>query len=103
VNSAAGTPAAGLVGFRGTITYKNGREPESFEGGPALLADWELYAIRNGVPHKGDEAPAVLMSLFVAYQAIGGREGFETWRAEVYGVTLETVELPPTPPADSAE
>lgn len=94
---------AGLVGFRGTITYKNGRPPEPFEGGPALLADWELYALRNGFPHKGDAVPAVLMSLFVAYQAIGGREGFETWRADVYGVELETVELPPTRPAASGE
>lgn len=111
MTAAADAPAAGgLIGFRGTITYQNGRAPEAFEGGPALLADWELYALRNGFPHKGDDVPAVLMSLFVAYQAIapsplpaGGREGFETWRAGVYGVELETVDVPPTRPPASAE
>jgi hypothetical protein len=99
-------PAAGLVGFRGTILYTDGRAPQAFDAGPALLADWELYAIRNGLPPRGDDSPAVLMSLFLAYQAIrepgAGREGFDTWRAGVYGVELETVDVPPTLPPLSA-
>jgi hypothetical protein len=101
----AAATGAGLVGFVGTITYADGRPPERFEGGPALLADWELYALRNGYPHRGDDVPAVLMSLFVAFAATegaDGRGGFEAWRRKVYGVELETVDLPPTRPEASA-
>lgn len=99
--ASAPTPR-GLVGFHGVITYADGRPPESFDGGPALLASWELYALRNGYPVKGEGVPPMLMSLIVAYAAIGGSEGFETWRQSVYGVTLETVDVPPTPEPRSA-
>lgn len=101
--SSNGDSPAGLVGFRGSVTYTDGRPPEPFDAGPAVLADWELYAMRNNYPHRGDAAPAVLLSLFVAYQAVGDRAvGFDTWRANVYGVELETVDVPPTRPIASA-
>ena len=90
---------AGLVGFRGTGTYKNGRAPEPFDCGPAAVAVWEQYAVRNGYQLHGENTPAVLMSMVVAFEALGlGPDGFETWRRDVYGVTLEAVDVPPTPP-----
>jgi hypothetical protein len=99
----APSPAASsLVGFKGTVTYKNGRPAEPFEGGPALYAAWELYALRNGYELRGDRMPGYLMAMVVAFEALGHTEGFETWRRDVYGVELEAVPVPPTPPALSA-
>lgn len=90
---------AGLVGFRGRVVYKNGRAPEPFESGPAAVVAWERYAVRNGYELRGDNTPAVLMSMVVAFEALGlGPEGFDTWCRDVYGVELEAVNVPPTPP-----
>lgn len=97
------TSAGGLLAFRGRVTYKNGRPPVDFEAGPATISAWELYALRNGYPVRGESVPPLLMSLVVAFEAIGeGPEGFETWRREVFAVTLEAVPIPPTPPDPSA-
>jgi len=101
--SEAETSAGGLVTFRGRVTYKNGREPVDFTAGPAVVAAWELYALRNGYPVNGPSVPPLLMALVVAFEAIGeGPDGFETWRREVFAVELAAVELPPTRPEASA-
>jgi hypothetical protein len=93
-------PEPTLYSFRGRVVYKNGRAPDEFETGPAGISAWELYALRNGYPVHGAGVPPILMSLVVAFEAIGaGPEGFEAWRREVYSVTLDAVPIPPTPPA----
>lgn len=94
-----GAPSAGgLIAFHGRVTYKNGRAPDVFEAGPATVSAWELYALRNGYPVRGEMVPPLLMSLVVAYEAIGeGPEGFEAWRREVFSVELDAVPVPPTP------
>lgn len=102
---AAGTP----IGIRGRLRMKDGRELE-FEGGQAVLASWEEYALRNGIPLDNPSATQNLQALYVAYEALEGgraegegRPGFQTWRRDVYGVVeFENVIVPPTRPAPSA-
>jgi hypothetical protein len=97
------TPAGGLLGFEGRVVYLNGRAPDAFTAGPAVVSAWELYALRNGYPVRGASVPALLMSLVVAFEAIGeGPEGFETWRRTVHTVELNAVNVPPTRPDPSA-
>jgi len=81
--------------FRGTVVYKNGREPEHFTAGPAAIAEWEFYAMRHGFP-VGEGMPPVLGTLVIAHSALAIEEGFEVWRPLVLGVDMEAEELPPT-------
>ena len=84
-----------MIRLRGTIEYEGGRQ-ETFETGPAALAEWELYALRHGYP-IGDKAPPMLSALVIAHHAIGVAEGFDVWRRSVEGVEMDTVGVDPIP------
>jgi hypothetical protein len=90
-----------VIRLSGTIHYEGGRE-ETFETGSAALADWELYALRHGFP-IGEKAPPMLSMMYIAYTALGVREGFDVWRRSVVDVDLDTEAVPPTLPAAFAE
>lgn len=92
-----------MIRLRGTVTYKNGRAPDSFEGGAPILAKWEIYALRHGYPVAPDEAPKFLWMLVVAHAALGVSEGFDTWIEGVDNIEdFEGAGIPPTPPAPSS-
>ena len=79
------------------MAYSGGRE-ETFETGPAALAEWELFALRHGYP-IGEGAPPMLSALVIAHHALGVEEGFDVWRKSVEGVEMDASGVPPTLPA----
>ena len=87
-----------MLELTGTVQYKDGAVVE-FVTGTAALAEWELYALRHGYP-LGTAAPPMLMALVVAWTATanGSGEGFDTWRARVAGVQMDTESADPTLP-----
>lgn len=91
--------------IHGTVTYQDGRT-EDFSGGTALLAEWELYALRAGLPVEQAKAPRVLQAAFLAYTALHrGRTdapAFDAWRAGVDDLEVDVTGVDPTPPAASA-
>lgn len=90
-----------MIRLHGTVEYQDG-ETETFDTGSAALAEWELFALRNGFP-IGANAPPMLSSLVVAHHALGVTEDFNSWRGRVIGVELETEGVPPTLPVHSVE
>lgn len=89
-----------MLTFRGTVRYEDGTE-EAFTGGTAALAAYEAYALRHGYP-VGEGMPPTLGALCIAHHALHVKEGFDTWRAKVFGVELEADGVPPTAPVASA-
>ncbi len=67
-----------MIRLGGTVDYDDGRE-EEYEAGAAILAEWELYALRHGYP-IGDGSAPMLSALFLAYAALDVAEGFDVWR-----------------------
>jgi len=84
-----------LARGRGVVMYEDGTE-EHFETSINAIAEYERYAVRNGLP-MGTEAPPLTMALFTAYYALAKNgEGFDTWRARVVALETEPGEVPPT-------
>lgn len=89
-----------MIRLKGTVEYDGGRT-ETFETGPAALAEWELFALRHGYP-IGDGAPAMLSALVIAHFALGVKEGFDVWRRSVTGVEMDAEGVPAFPPVPTA-
>jgi hypothetical protein len=91
-----------VIRLKGTVEYNDGRVVE-WSAGSAALAEWEIYAMRNGYPIKPGEAPMILSLLVVAHAALGVAEGFDVWRPTVRDIAGDEAETAtPTPRAVSA-
>ena len=90
-----------MLTFRGRVQYNDGTTAE-FVGGTALMAAYEAYALRNGLP-IGEGMPPTTSAMVMAHAALGISEGFDLWRKDVFGVELEAEGIPPTPEARSDE
>lgn len=98
-----------MIRFAGTVLYKDGHQ-ETYEGGGAMLAEWEVWAARHNYPLTPNPEtltvfPVKTWQLYLAYTALERAEGFETWRKTVDDV--ESTDRPesvnPTLPALTAE
>lgn len=88
-----------MIRLEGTVTYDGGQTAE-FRAGSAVLVAWEAYCRRQGIPAYDGNSPQT-MAAFVAYTALGVREGFDVWLRTVVDVDLPEVEaeaaaVPPT-------
>jgi len=91
-----------LARGRGVVMYEDGTE-ERFETSINAIAEYERYAVRNGLP-MGTDAPPLTLALFTAYYALAQNgEGFDAWRARVVALETEAGETNPTPPDQSTE
>lgn len=89
-----------MIRLTGTVEYEGGRT-ETFETGPAALAEWELYGMRHGYP-IGEDRPPMLSALVIAHHALGVAEGFDVWRRSVTGVEMDAANVDPIPPVPIA-
>jgi len=93
-----------VIRFTGTVHYLDGRA-EPWEGGAAILADWEDYAIRHDYPLTPTadtitRFPVKRWQMYLAYVALAVPEGFDVWRKTVADVESddEPASVPPTLP-----
>jgi hypothetical protein len=87
---------------RGVVMFEDGTE-RRFETSINAIAEYERYAIRNGLPMGADAAP-ITLALFTAYYALSENgEGFDAWRSRVVALETEPGQVPPTPPEPSTE
>lgn len=89
-----------MLRVEGTVTYTDGRT-QQFTAGPMVLADWELYALRHGLPVDHAAAPMLHMA-FIAWKASGAAEAFDEWRALVTDLQVDMAEATPTVAASAA-
>jgi hypothetical protein len=99
-----------VIRSHGVAIMKDGRRLE-FSAGPYELSRWERYALINGLPpHPTDTGgwAGLTMSYFLAFECDTAgqteRPPFDTWLQELGGIeSFVAEEIPPIPPAASAE
>lgn len=89
-----------MLRIEGHVEYADGRR-QQFTAGPMVLAEWELYAHKHGLPVDHDATPMLHMA-FIAWKACGGPVSFEEWRASVLDLDLTSAEALPTVAAPAA-
>lgn len=93
-----------MIRFRGSVTYTDGREPDTFDVGAIAQAKWEQYAIKNGISTDAEAAPMLHLS-FIAYYAVTrgdkGAPTFEAWSALVDDLNIDVESADPTSAAAS--
>lgn len=101
-----------MIRLEGTITYTDGRE-ERITVTQAEYADFEMWAMRHGIPAQPEAAPPMTMTRYLGYAAAmraahltpDAWRPWEEWGAGVADVTLDVPEdpaaasVPPTPAA----
>jgi hypothetical protein len=97
-----------MMTFEGIAEMANG-ERVPFRGGPREWAQWEAYALAQGLPPRenarGDNA-GMTLSFFLAWASLTRgqpeRPSFDDWMGELGGVAEFALEsLPPTRPGAS--
>ena len=84
-----------MIQMTGTISYRNGRT-EQIEITQREWSDWELWALKRGIPSQVSEGTAMTWTRFLGYAAAMRAAGlprrewpaFEDWEAD--DVTLDT-------------
>ena len=97
-----------MIRLEGVVTYTDGRE-QRIEVTQAEYAEFELWALRQGIPANPEGAPPMIMTRFLGYAATQraahlARDAwrtFEDWGGDVTDVTLDAPEdgvaaAPPT-------
>jgi hypothetical protein len=89
-----------VIRLEGVVTFGDGRQ-EAVSVRQAEYAAWELYALRHGLSSNPEQAPAMMMTRYLAFAAIQRRElrppkdwdDFDDWAVLVDDVELDADSL----------